>query len=80
MCYNSPAELVCSENGSRYNLAPTHINWKQLVERGGERVEGGVWVPLEHFLIQILIEVANILYVQDTEVEKASSAIITNWG
>lgn len=43
-------------------------------------MEGGVWVPLEHFLIQILIEVANILYVQDTEVEKVSSAIITNWG
>lgn len=79
MCYNSPAELVCSENGSRCNLVPTHINWQQLVERGGGRIEVFVWAKMEQFLIQILIEVANILYVQNTEVEKVFSATITDW-
>jgi len=62
VCYNSPAESVRSENGSRCSPRPT-LGWRRRqVERGGECVEACLWGQAERSLVQILIGVAINLY------------------
>ena len=65
MCNNSPAELICPENGWRLNVRPIPADWREYIDSMCRRaymhtINHSARANEESHVLQIFVVVANI--------------------